>query len=194
MQTLTLQLPRDVALHVSQEEFTAIAAANRDLRLERSADGALIVSPPTGSDSGRRNLSISAQLWIWAEANSSLGVAFDSSTGFTLPNGATRAADASWVRRKQWDALTQEEREGFAPLCPDFVVELRSKTDSLLKLQEKMRDFVSNGVRLGWLMDPQSQRVEIYRSNQEVEILERPGQLSGEDVLPGFVLSLRDIL
>lgn len=183
-----------MTLHISQEEFAAIAAANRDLRLERSADGELIVNPPTGSESGRRNLSISAQLWIWAEANPTLGVAFDSSSSFTLPNQATRTADASWVRRDRWETLTQEEKEGFAPVCPDFIVELRSKSDSLSKLQDKMREFISNGARLGWLIDPQNQRVEIYRSARQVEILDQPAQLSGEDVLPGFTLSLQSIL
>lgn len=194
MQTLTFELPRDIRLHVSQEEFAAIAAANRDLRLERTADGELIVNPPTGSESSRRNISITAQLWLWAEANPELGVAFESSGGFTLPSGATRAADASWVSRERWDALTLEEQESFAPLCPDFVAELRPKTDSLPKLQDKICDFMKNGARLGWLIDPKNQQVEIYRAGQDVEILERPGQLSGEDVLPGFVLNLKGIL
>ena len=194
MQTLTFELPRHISIHVSQAEFAAIAAANRDLRLERTADGELIVNPPTGSESSRRNISITAQLWIWVEANPELGVAFESSGGFTLPNGATRAADASWVRRERWDALTLEEQESFAPVCPDFVAELRSKTDSLPKLQDKMRDFMKNGARLGWLIDPQNQQVEIYRAGQAVEILERPRQLSGEDVLPGFILNLKGIL
>lgn len=194
MQTLTFELPRDISLHVTQAEFAAIAAVNRDLRLERTADGELIVNLPTGSESSRRNISITAQLWVWAEANPELGVAFESSGGFTLPSGATRAADASWVSRERWDALTLEEQESFAPVCPDFVAELRSKTDSLPKLQSKMSNFMKNGTRLGWLINPQNQQVEIYRAGQEVEILEQPRQLSGEDVLPGFVLNLKGIL
>ncbi len=194
MQTLTFELPSDIALHVTQEEFAAIAAANRDLRLERTADGELIVSPPTGGESGRRNLSISAQLWNWAEANPDLGVAFDSSTGFALPDKATRAPDASWVERVRWESLTPEQRRKFIPLCPDFAVELRSESDELLKLRKKMQEYMEGGTRIGWLIDPQNQRVEIYRSGQEVEILEQPKQLSGEDVLPGFTLSLRGIL
>lgn len=193
MQTLTLELPTDVALHVSREEFTAIAIANRDLRLERTADGVLIVSPPTGGESGKRNLSIAGQLDRWCEEHSSLGEGFDSSTGFELPNGATRAPDASWVSRDRWDALTEEEKEGFAPLCPDFVVELRSKSDRLSALQEKMQEYMDNGARLGWLIDPKNQKVEIYRQGREVEVLEKPTQLSGEDVLPGFTLSLQRI-
>jgi len=193
MQTLSLELPQNITLHVSHEDFAAIAAANRDLQLERTADGTLIVNPPTGSNSGRRNLSISAQLWIWAEANDTLGIAFDSSAGFKLPNGAIRAPDASWVRRDRWEALTQEEKEGFAPLCPDFVVELRSNSDYITTLQEKMREYLAHGARLGWLIDPQNRQVEIYRSGKEVEVLEKPSQLSGEDVLPNFTLDLQRI-
>ena len=194
MQTLTFELPREITLRVSRAEFAAIAAANRDLRLERTADGKLIVNPPTGGESSRRNLSISAQLWIWVKANPTLGVAFDSSGGFELPSGDTRAPDASWVRSNKWNALTPQQQKGFVPLCPDFVVELRSETDNLSVLQEKMREYLANGARLGWLIDPQNQRVEIYRDRGDVEVLQQPGQLSGEDVLPGFTLSLRDIL
>jgi len=193
METLTFALPQNTTLHVSRADFAAIAAVNRDLQLERTADGTLIVNPPTGSESGKRNLSIGAQLWIWAEANEILGVAFDSSAGFELPNGAIRAPDASWVRRDRWEALSQEEKEGFAPLCPDFVIELRSKRDRLATLQEKMREYLANGARLGWLIDPQNQRVEIYRSDREVEVLEQPDQLSGEDILPDFTLDLHRI-
>ena len=172
----------------------AIAAANRDLRLERTVNGELIVNPPTGGESSRRNISITAQLWNWAENHPELGVAFESSGGFSLPNGSTRAPDASWVSRDRWEALTPSEKEGFAPLCPDFVVELRSKTDSLATLQAKMREYIDNGARLGWLIDPQNRRVEIYRSKgKTVEILDQPETLSGEAVLPGFSLSLTRI-
>mgnify|MGYP006278049613 CR=1 FL=1 len=193
MKTLTFELPQDIPLRVSRSDFAVIAAVNRDLRLERTADGTLIVNPPTGSESGRRNLSISAQLWIWAEANDTLGVAFDSSAGFELPNGAIRAPDASWITRDHWDALSQAEKEGFAPLCPDFVIELRSNSDKLATLQDKMREYLANGARLGWLIDPQNQRVEIYRSGQAVEVLEHPKQLSGEEILPDFTLDLQRV-
>ena len=193
MQTLTLELPSDLSLHVTQEEFAAIAAANRDLRLERTADGELVVNPPTGGESGKRNLSIAGQLELWCEAHELLGEGFDSSTGFDLPNGATRAPDASWVRRDRWDALTSEQRKGYVPLCPDFVVELRSESDRLSTVQAKMREYLANGARLGWLIDPQKQRVEIYRSGKEVEILDRPERLSGEDILPEFTLKLRRV-
>jgi Uma2 family endonuclease len=192
-ETLTLELPTTTLLHVTPEQFEALAAANPDLRLERTYRGELIVNPPTGGESGQRNSSLTTQLGIWFEANEELGVVFDSSTGFILPNGARRSPDASWVRRERWDALAAEQRRGFVPLCPDFVVELRSATDSLAKLQEKMQEYLDNGARLGWLIDPQNNRVEIYRPAQEIEVLEHPTELSGEDVLPGFTLNLRRI-
>ncbi|MBE9117872.1 Uma2 family endonuclease [Lusitaniella coriacea LEGE 07157] len=191
--TLTLELPSTDLLHVTPEQFEELAAANRDLRLERTAQGKLIVNPPTGGESGRRNVSLTGQLDRWDEANEDLGVAFDSSTGFILPNGAIRSPDASWLQRERWDALTPEQRRGFVPLCPDFVVELRSATDSVAKLQEKMQEYLNNGARLGWLIEPQNQRVEIYRPGQKIQVIEHPIELSGEDVLPGFILNLRRI-
>jgi len=194
METLTVELPRGVSLYVSREAFAAIAAANRDLRLERTANGQLVVSPPTGGESGRRNLSISAQLWNWVEAHRDLGVAFDSSTGFALPDRGTRAPDAAWVARDRWDALTREQRQRFVPLAPDFAIDLRSESDTLSTLQDKMREYLASGTRLAWLVDPQNQRVEIYRRDREVEIVKQPVRLSGEDVLPDFTLELRDFL
>ncbi|MGD2181274.1 Uma2 family endonuclease [Lusitaniella coriacea] len=191
--TLTLELPNTTLLHVTPEQFEELAAANRDLRLERTAQGELIVNPPTGGESGRRNVSLTGQLGRWDEANEDLGIAFDSSTGFILPNGAICSPDASWVQQERWDALTPEQRRGFVPLCPDFVVELRSATDSVAKLQEKMQEYLNNGARLGWLIEPQNQRVEIYRPGQKIQVLEHPIELSGEDVLPGFILNLRRI-
>ncbi len=191
--TLTLEIPSTTLLHVTPQQFEELAAANPDLRLERTSQGELIVNPPTGGESSQRNSRITGKLDFWEEANEELGVAFDSSGGFILPNGATRSPDASWVRRERWEALTPEQRRGFVPLCPDFVVELRSASDSLSKLQEKMQEYLENGARLGWLIDPQNQRVEIYRPGQDLEVLEHPTQLSGEDVLPGFILNLRRI-
>ena len=149
-----LQLPRDLALQVTPKQFAELAAANRDLKFERTAKGELMVNPPTGGESGKRNLSISTQLGVWFEANNILGEAFDSSTGFKLPNGANRSPDASWVQKERWEALTQEQQEGFVPLCPDFVVELRSKRDNLKELRAKMQEYLDNGSRLGWLIDP----------------------------------------
>ena len=192
-QTLSLELPKTIGLYVTQEQFTAIAAANRDLRLERTSLGELIVNPPTGWETGERNCSISGELYLWWRNAGEPGKVFDSSTGFILPNGATRAPDASWVSRECWQALTPEQKGTFANICPDFVVELRSSSDSLKSLQAKMREYIDNGAKLGWLIDPQQRRVEIYRLGLAVEVLENPAQLSGEAVLPGFVLNLHRV-
>ena len=192
-ETLSIELPKAIGLYVTQEQFAALAAANRDLRLERSAKGELIVNPPTGWETGRRNRSLTGQLDRWYEENEDLGEAFDSSTGFILPNGATRSPDASWVSRERWQALTPEQKGTFAHICPDFVVELRSSSDTLKSGQDKMREYIDNGAILGWLIDPQQRRVEIYRAGQDVEVLENPAELSGEDVLPGFVVNLRRV-
>ena len=193
-ESLLISLPNSIALQVTPEQFTALAAANRDLRLERTSQGELIVNPPAGWETGERNSSLTGQLYQWYEANETLGKVFDSSTGFTLPNGAIRSPDASWVSRERWEALTPEDKTTFPKICPDFVVELRSKSDKLPPLPEKMREYLENGAKLGWLIDPQSSRVEIYQTGKETEILENPTQLSGEPVLPGFILNLTRIL
>jgi len=186
----TITLPQ--TFKVTHEQFQQIAAVNRDLRLERTATGELIVMPPTGSDTGKRNLDIEGQVWLW-NRQTKLGVAFNSSTGFQLPNGADRSPDASWVKLERWQTLTAKEQEGFAPICPDFVVELPSKSDSMEPLREKMREYIANGSRLGWLIDRKNKKVEIYRHDRDVEILDNPSTLSGEDVLPGFILDLTDV-
>ncbi|MFE1745605.1 Uma2 family endonuclease [Coleofasciculus sp. H7-2] len=195
MQTMAIALPPTLELKIdlTDEQFWKLCQNNRDYRFERTASGELIIMPPTGSETGNRNIKIAAQLEVWS-SQSNLGLAFDSSSGFKLPNGANRSPDASWVRRDRWEALTAEEQQGFAPICPDFVLELRSKSDSLKELQEKMQEYMENGARLGWLIDRKNQRVEIYRQGQDVEILENPATLSGEDVLPGFVLDLKQIM
>ncbi len=169
-----------------------MAIANRELQLERTATGELIVNPPTGGETGYRNLDIEGQLWLW-NCQTKLGEAFNSSTGFYLPNGADRSPDAAWVRQERWDALTPEQKESFIPLCPDFVVELRSKTDNMEPLRAKMKEYMNNGARLGWLIDRKNRKVEIYRQSQDVEVLDNPVTLSGEDVLPGFVLDLTEV-
>ncbi len=192
-QILPLNLPLSIGLYVTQEQFAILAVANRDLKLERNARGELIVNPPTGWETGQRNLSISGQLYRWYEENENLGKAFDSSTGFILPNGATRSPDACWVSQERWDALNAEQKGTFANICPDFVVELRSSSDKLESLQAKMREYIDNGAKLGWLLDPQPRRVEIYRPGSAVEVLENPDSLSGGKVLPGFVLNLRRV-
>jgi Uma2 family endonuclease len=192
-ETLSIELPKAIGLYVTQEQFAAIVAANRDLRLERSAKGELIVNPPTGWETGRRNRTLTGQLDRWYEENEDLGEAFDSSTGFILPNGATRSPDASWVSRERWQALTPEQKGTFAHICPDFVVELRSSSDTLKSGQDKMREYIDNGAILGWLIDPQQRRVEIYRAGKDVEVLENPAELSGEALLPGFVVNMRRV-
>jgi Uma2 family endonuclease len=191
-ETLLLELPRTLNLSVTQEQFAALAASNRELQLERTAKGELIVNPPTGWQTGERNFSIIGQLYRWYEENEQ-GKAFECSTGFILPNGANRSPDASWISQARWDALTDDQKGTFANICPDFVVELRSGSDALKPLQEKMQEYMENGAKLGWLIDPQNKIVEVYRVGLEVEILSNPTELSGEEVLPGFVLNLRRV-
>ncbi len=189
----TLEAPLKLTLPLTDEQFFQLCQDNRDLQFERTATREIIIMPPTGSESGRRNIKVTAQLEVWNE-RTGLGVAFDSSSGFTLPNGASYAPDAAWIRRERWDTLTPEQQEKFAPICPDVVIELRSKTDSLPKLQAKMREYIENGARLGWLLDRQNQQVEVYRPEQEAERLEAPKTIAAEDILPGFVLDLQKIL
>ncbi|MEW5858022.1 MAG: Uma2 family endonuclease [Cyanobacteriota bacterium] len=190
MSGFTLQLPP--VLKLTDEQFEQLAAANQDLQLELTAKGELIIMPPTGGETGNRNLDIEGQLWLW-NRQTKLGKAFNSSTGFKLPNGATRSPDASWVIQERWDVLTQQQRKKFLPVCPDFAIELVSETDDVEETRKKMQEYVSNGLRLGWLINPKTRQVEIYRQNQEVEILESPATLSGEDVLPAFILDLQAI-
>ena len=187
---LTLNLPQ--TWKMSQEQFAELAQINQDVRLELSAKGDLIIMPPTGGETGNKNFEIYIDLGIW-NRQKRLGKAFDSSTWFVLPNGANRSPDASWIRMERWEALTPEQRKKLLPLCPDFAVELVSESDRLSKTQEKMQEYIENGLRLGWLIDPKTKIVEIYRPNQGVEVLEFPLTLSGEDVLPDFTLSLAEI-
>jgi Uma2 family endonuclease len=176
----------------TDEEFFQLCQDNRDLRLERTAEGELIIMPPTGWISGNRNSKLTSRLELWTERDGT-GLAFDSSTGYKLPNGAERSPDASWVKRERIEALNLRPNQ-FLPLAPDFAIELRSATDSLSTLQQKMQEYMRCGVRLGWLIDPQNNRVEIYRPDREVEVLESPDRLLGEDILVGFELSLTGIL
>ena len=180
------------ALNLTDERFFNLCQDNRNLRLELNAQGELIIMGPTATETGRRNANLNFQLYLWARQDGT-GVCFDSSAGFTLPNGAKVSPDASWVRRNRYEALTTEEREQFAPICPDFVVELRSKTDRLARLQARMVEYVENGAQLGWLLDPAARRVYIYRPGRAVETLDAPETIAGDPVLPGFVLQLREI-
>jgi len=160
-------------LKVSEEQFELLAIANRDLRLERKYDGELIIMPPTGSETGNKNGRIFGQLFIWNDLEN-LGLVFASSTGFRLPNGAIKSPDASWVSKSKWDSLTPEQKQKFAPICPEFVIELRSPGDRLNTVREKMSEYINQGSLLGWLIDPIEKKVEIYRQGKDKEILSNP--------------------
>ena len=188
MTAITLNLNSIIKL--TSEQFYQLCEENPDLKLERNAKGELIVMPPTGGETGKSNSKFNLQIGLWNE-QTELGEVFDSSTGFTLPNKADRSPDVSWVEKSRWSALTPEQREKFIPLCPDFVIELVSPSDSLKKTQEKMQEYMKNGCRLGWLINRKKRQVEIYRPGQDVEVLQSPLTLSGENVLPGFVLNLQ---
>ncbi len=190
MSALTLQLPP--VLKLTDEQFEQLAAVNRELRLELTAKGELIIMPPTGGETGDRNFELDGQLWYW-NRQTRLGKAFDSSTGFRLPQGTARSPDVAWIRMERWEALTPAQRKKFLPLCPDFAVELVSETDDVEETRAKMQEYVDNGLRLGWLINPRTRQVEIYRLNQVVEVLQSPATLSGEEVLPRFVLDLQPI-
>ena len=177
----------------TSEEFAALAASYPDLRMELTREGEIVIMPPTFSETGSKNADVTADLVIW-NRKTKMGKVFDSSSVFTLPSGANLSPDTAWIKQDRWDALAEDERQGFSLICPDFVVELRSTTDRLSAVQKKMGEYLDNGARLGWLLDPVSRRVEIYRPGREVEIVENSALLSGEDVLPGFVLNLEGIL
>lgn len=180
------------ALCMSEQQFFEFCQQNRDLRIERTAEGDLVVMPPVGLETGRRNAELNLQLSLWAKRNGA-GQVFDSSTGFRLPNGAIRSPDAAWISNPRLAALHPENRQGFGPVCPDFVVELRSPTDRLEALQTKMVEYLENGARLGWLIDPSTRSVWVYRPNTAPALLEGPETLYGDPELPGFVLDLREI-
>lgn len=179
-------------LEMTDEQFFLLCQINHGLRFERTAQGDLIVMPPTGGATGNRNQEITRQLGNWTKADG-VGAAFDSSTGFKLPNGADRSPDAAWVRRDRLAALTHEQKEKFLPLCPDFVIELRSPTDKLVTVQAKMDEYMANGAQLGWLLDPATRRVYVYRPGANVEVLEQVAAVAGAPELAGFTLDLREI-
>ncbi|MGB0563405.1 MAG: Uma2 family endonuclease [Spirulinaceae cyanobacterium] len=184
---LTLKL--DPVIQLTGEQFYQLCLTNPDLKLERNAQGELIMMPPTGGSTGQVNFNWAAQLWLWND-RTQLGVGFDSSTGFTLPNGAVRSPDIAWVERSRWENLAVEQRRRFPPLAPDFVLELMSPTDVWQETQQKMREYANNGVRLGWLIDLDHQRAEVYTPGQAVQQVRLPAQLSGGNVLPGFQLAV----
>ncbi len=187
---LTVNFPALKSMSV--EQFYEFCLANRDLRIERTASGEVIIMSPAFSDTGNRNFKIALQLGNWAEQDGT-GETFDSSAGFTLPNGAIRSPDASWIKLERWNALTEEQKASFAPICPDFAIELRSSSDTLRGLQDKMQEYIDNGALLGLLIDRKNRKVYIYRPNREPEILDNPETVSGDPVLPGFVLQMAKI-
>ncbi len=176
-------------VEMDEEQFFRFCRLNDELRIERTAEGDVQIMPPTGEETGWENAILTAQLTLWALRDGS-GRAYDSSTGFMLPNGAVRSPDASWIPRWRLEQFTQQQRQRFLPLCPDFVAELRSPSDSLETLQEKMQEYVRNGARLGWLIDPLDRRVHVYRPDAEVQVLDDPAEVSAEPELPGFRLEL----
>ena len=179
-------------INLTDEQFFEFCQINRDLRIERTATGELLIMPPTGTETGGRNFRLNGQLYNWTEQDGT-GVGFDSSTGFTLPNGAKVSPDAAWVKLERWNALTPEQQQTFAPICPDFVVELRSASDNLTPLKTKMQEYIDNGALLGWLIDCKKRQVYIYRPGVAMECLDNPATVSGDPVLPGFVLDLSKI-
>jgi Uma2 family endonuclease len=176
-------------IEMNDQQFFAFCQLNRDLRLERTSQGDLVIMPPTGGETGRINFELIGLFRHWVHADGT-GVGFDSSTGFTLPNGAKRSPDLAWVKRSRWEVLTQQQREEFPPLCPDFVVEIRSRSDRLEHVQAKMQEYLDNGAQLGWLLDPGAKQVYIYRPQAPVVCLDNPQTVAGDPVLPGFVLDL----
>ena len=190
MQSLTVDF--NSIIDLTDEQFYQLCQKNQNLRFERNSTGEIIIMPPVGGESSNRNGRINQKLFNWSDADGT-GIAFDSSGGFKLPNGADRSPDASWVNLDRWNNLTSEQKTKFLPIAPDFVIELMSPSDSLKTTQQKMEEYINNGVFLGWLINRKNRKVEIYRIGKEVEILNNPDSLSGEDVLPGFMLDLEMI-
>lgn len=189
MDVLTLRIPQQDRL--TDDELFRICVANKELRIERDSQGQLIIMSPVGSKSSNLNLKLNGMFWLWLDAHEALGYGFDSSAGFILPDGSMRSPDAAWIEKKRWESLTPEQQEKFAPLCPDFVIELRSKSDSLSLLKDKMVGWIKNGCRLAWLIDPLEKESYVYFQDGTVERISGfDRKLSGYDLLPGFELDL----
>jgi Uma2 family endonuclease len=184
-----LQQPSCAHPLLTDDQFEQLCVANPETKLERTPTGELVIMAPTGGETGMNNATLIARFVVWNE-QTNLGKVFDSSTCFRLPNGGDRSPDVAWVEQSRWDALTPEQKRRFPPLCPDFVLELLSPSDNLRPIQAKLQEYLDSGLRLGWLLNPQDQQVEIYRPSQAVEVLQTPVTLSGETVLPGFILNL----
>jgi Uma2 family endonuclease len=188
---LVLQIPP--SMHVTDDQFFEFCQINRDLRIERNKLGELVIMPPTGSETGNREFNILGQLWVWSEKDGT-GICFSSSAGFTLSTGANRSPDASWIKLERWNALSKAQQEKFAPICPDLVIELRSSSDRLSPLQEKMTEYMQEpGVQLGLLIDRKHRKVYIYRPGKLEECLDNPASVSDELVLPGFILNMSKV-
>ncbi|MEH2246410.1 Uma2 family endonuclease [Nostoc sp.] len=188
---LVLQIPS--SMQMTDEQFFEFCQVNRDLRIERNKFGELLIMPPTGSETGNRQGNILGQLWVWSEQDGT-GITFSSSTGFKLSTGAERSPDASWIKLERWNALSAEQQEKFAPICPDFVVELKSPSDNLQTLKEKMEEYMKEpGIHLAWLIDRKQRKVYIYRPGLPEECLDNPAIVSGESVLPGFILNMSKV-
>lgn len=180
------------AVRITADQLLELSSLNRDLRLELTAEGELVVMPPTGWETGDKDSELNMQLRLWAKRDGT-GRSSSSSTGFVLPNGAIRSPDAAWVANSRLSVLSAEQRKKYLPLCPDFVIELRSPSDTLRTTQEKMEEYIENGTRLGWLLDPSHRRVYVYKPGESIKELENPEKVSGEGILPGFELDLREV-
>ena len=185
-------------VNLTDEQFYNLCQVNQSWNLERTAKGDLVIMPPVGGESGQREADLITDLNIW-NRQTKLGIVFSSSTIFSLPNGGDRSPDAAWISDSRWNTLTDKQKKGFPPICPDFVIELRSQSDAIRPLQEKMREYLDSGLKLGWLIDPQNNQAEIYRcdytphnrkADRDREIVQLPVQLLGENVLPGFILEI----
>ena len=187
MSAIVLNLKPFVDLN--DDQFYQLCQNHREIKFERTAQGELVIMTPVGGEGGNLEAELIGDLVFW-NRRTQLGKVFSSSTGFKLPNGANRSPDAAWMEMGRWNQLTPEQQQKFPPICPDFVIELRSQSDALEPLQQKMQEYIDNGLRLGWLINPQDRQVEIYRINQPKQVLQNPMQIDGEDVLPGFVFNL----
>jgi Uma2 family endonuclease len=187
-----MELKFHPVISINDDQLFEFCQLNRDCRIERKVTGEIIIMPPTGSETDQHNFDLIVQLGIWTKQDGT-GVGFGSSGGFTLPSGAVRSPDAAWIKKTDWEAISLEKRQKFAPICPEFVIELRSASDSLKVLKNKMEEYIENGTLLGWLIDRVQRKVYIYRPNTVVEELENPTTLSGENILPGFMLDLNPI-
>ncbi|MFN6500893.1 MAG: Uma2 family endonuclease [Nostoc sp. DedQUE01] len=188
---LVLQIPS--SMQMTDEQFFEFCQVNRDLRIERNKLGELVIMPPTGSETGNREGNIFGQLWVWSEQDGT-GITFSSSTGFKLSTGAERSPDASWIKLERWNSLSSEQQQKFAPICPDFVVELKSPSDNLQTLKEKMEEYMNEpGIQLGWLIDRKQRKVYIYRPGLSEECLDNPASVSGDPIFPGFILNMSKV-